>query len=51
MMAEKIIEVAPDVAEVFLGGTETNPAGAVLLPGGGPMHEIPASERSCSPTL
>jgi class 3 adenylate cyclase len=35
MMAEKIIEVEPDVAEVFLGGTETNPAGAVLLPGGG----------------
>src|SRR4029077_15313740 len=35
MMAEKIIEVEADVAEVFLGGTETNPAGAVLLPGGG----------------
>ena len=35
MMPEKIIEVEPDVAEVFLGGTETNPAGAVLLPGGG----------------
>ena len=34
MMAEKIIEVQPDVAEVFLGGTETNPVGAVLLPGG-----------------
>jgi class 3 adenylate cyclase len=35
MVAEKIIEVEPDVAEVFLGGAETNPAGAVLLPGGG----------------
>ena len=35
MMAEKIIEVEPDVAEVFLGGTETNNVGAVLLPGGG----------------
>jgi class 3 adenylate cyclase len=34
MMAEKIIEVEPDVAEVFLGGTETNNVGAVLLPGG-----------------
>jgi class 3 adenylate cyclase len=34
LLAEKIIEVEPDVAEVFLGGTETNPAGAVLLPGG-----------------
>ena len=32
MMAEKIIEVEPEVAEVFLGGTETNAAGAVLLP-------------------
>ena len=35
MLPEKIIEVSPDVAEVFLGGTETNPAGAVILPGGG----------------
>jgi len=33
MIPEKIIEVEPDVAEVFLGGTETNRAGAVLLPG------------------
>ena len=41
MMAEKIIEVAPDVAEVFLGGTETNPAGAVLLPGGGADERDP----------
>jgi class 3 adenylate cyclase len=41
MMAEKIIEVAPDVAEVFLGGTETNPAGAVLLPGGGASDRDP----------
>jgi class 3 adenylate cyclase len=35
MMPEKIIEVEPDVAEVFLGGTETNAAGAVIFPGGG----------------
>ena len=35
MMPEKIIEVEPDVAEVFLGGTETNAAGAVILPSGG----------------
>ena len=41
MMAEKIIEVAPDVAEVFLGGTETNPAGAVILPGGRPNERDP----------
>jgi class 3 adenylate cyclase len=32
-MAEKIIEVQSDVAELFLGGMETNAAGAVLLPG------------------
>lgn len=41
MMPEKIIEVEPDVAEVFLGGTETNPAGAVLLPGGGANERDP----------
>jgi len=41
MMPEKIIEVAPDVAEVFLGGTETSPAGAVLLPGGAPNERDP----------
>jgi len=35
LVAEKIIEVEPNVAEVFLGGTETNSVGAVLLPGGG----------------
>jgi len=35
MIAEKSIEVEPDVAEVFLGGTETNAAGAVIFPGGG----------------
>jgi class 3 adenylate cyclase len=35
MMPEKIIEVQPDLAEGFLGGVETNAAGAVLFPGGG----------------
>jgi class 3 adenylate cyclase len=33
MIPEKIIEVEPEVAEGFLGGVETNAAGAVLLPG------------------
>ena len=47
LLAEKIIEVEPDVAEVFLGGTETNSVGAVLLPSGG----IRESEPSCSRTL
>ena len=41
MMPEKIVEVEPDVAEVFLGGTETSPAGAVLLPGGAPNERDP----------
>jgi class 3 adenylate cyclase len=41
MKAEKIIEVEPEVAEVFLGGTETNPAGAVILPGGGASDRDP----------
>jgi class 3 adenylate cyclase len=36
MMAEKIIQVEPEVADLFLGGNEVNSAGAVLLPGGAP---------------
>jgi class 3 adenylate cyclase len=35
MLAEKIIEVEPELAEAILGSVETNPAGAVILPGGG----------------
>ena len=35
LMAEKIIEVQPELAEGFLGGVETNAAGAVILPSGG----------------
>jgi class 3 adenylate cyclase len=30
--AEKIIEVQPEMAELFLGGSETSPTGAVLAP-------------------
>ncbi|HMJ22480.1 MAG TPA: nickel-binding protein [Terriglobales bacterium] len=33
MLAENIIEVQSDMAELFLGGMESNQAGAVLLPG------------------
>src|SRR3982074_2506698 len=33
MVADNIIEVQPDMAELFLGGMETNSSGAVLLPG------------------
>ena len=33
LVAQKIIEVAPEVAESFLGGSEVDAAGAVILPG------------------
>jgi class 3 adenylate cyclase len=35
MVAEKIIEVQPEVAEGFLGGGDVNAFGAALIPGGG----------------
>ena len=34
MVAEKLIEIQPELAEGFLGGVETNAVGAVILPGG-----------------
>ena len=34
LVASKIIEVSPEIAEGFLGGCEVNPAGAALVPGG-----------------
>ncbi|HUE40945.1 MAG TPA: nickel-binding protein [Chthoniobacterales bacterium] len=33
-VAEKIIQVEPEVADLFLGGSEVNSAGAVVFPGG-----------------
>jgi class 3 adenylate cyclase len=33
LVAGKIIQVEPDVAELFMGGSEVNAAGAVILPG------------------
>ena len=33
-MADKIIQVEPEVADLFLGGSEVSPEGAALLPGG-----------------
>jgi class 3 adenylate cyclase len=33
-VAEKIIQVEAEVADLFLGGSEVNPAGAVVFPGG-----------------
>jgi class 3 adenylate cyclase len=35
LMPDKIIEVHPELAEGFLGGVETNAAGAAVFPGGG----------------
>jgi len=32
-VAEKIIQVEPDVADLFMGGSEVNTTGAVMLPG------------------
>jgi class 3 adenylate cyclase len=34
LVAEKVIQVEPEMAELFMGGSEVNPAGAVVLPGG-----------------
>jgi class 3 adenylate cyclase len=34
MMAAKLIEIQPELAEGFLGGVETNAAGAAILPSG-----------------
>ena len=33
LVADRIIEVTPELAEAFLGGTETTPGGAAILPG------------------
>ena len=35
LMPDKIIEVQPELAESFLGGVETNAAGAAIFPGDG----------------
>jgi class 3 adenylate cyclase len=34
LLASKIIEVSPELAEGFMGTSEVNPAGAALVPGG-----------------
>jgi class 3 adenylate cyclase len=35
LIPDKIIEIQPELAEGFLGGVETNAAGAAIFPGGG----------------
>jgi class 3 adenylate cyclase len=34
LVAEKVIQVQPEMADLFMGGCEVSPAGAALLPGG-----------------
>jgi len=34
LVAERVIQVEPEVADLFLGGSEVNPAGAAVFPGG-----------------
>src|SRR6266404_3109749 len=34
LVAEKVIQVEPEVADLFMGGSEVNLAGAAILPGG-----------------
>ena len=41
LVAEKLIEVEPEIAEGFFGGTEISPWGAVLMPGGKPDERDP----------
>lgn len=41
LVAEKLIEVEPEIAEGFFGGTEISPWGAVLMPGGEPDERDP----------
>ena len=41
LRAGKIITIEPAMAELFLGGSEINPEGAVVLPGGGANDRDP----------
>ena len=41
LLAAKIIEVEPEIAEGFLGGCEVNSAGAALVPGGAENQRDP----------
>lgn len=41
LVAGNLIEVQPEIADGFLGGTEVNPWGAVLMPGGKPDERDP----------
>src|SRR4030095_360894 len=47
MMAQKLIEIQPELAEGFLGGVETNAAGAAILPSGGGARGGPGMPALC----
>ena len=49
-VAEKIIQVEPEVADLFLGGSEVNGEGAVLDPVAQPRRATPESELCSLPT-
>ena len=34
LMPDKVIQIEPEMAELFMGASETNPGGAVMFPGG-----------------
>src|SRR5438874_11477098 len=42
-VAEKIIQVEPELADLFLGGSEVKGEGAVLLPGAAAAARVPGS--------
>lgn len=41
LMPDKVIQVEPEMAELFMGAGETNDAGAAVLPGGSPDDRDP----------
>src|SRR5690348_5725911 len=42
LMPEKVIQIEPEMAELFMGASETNPAGAVVFDGGSADDRDPA---------
>ena len=45
LVAERIIEVSPEIAEGFLGESQINSAGAAIVPGGTENQGDPGSGR------
>src|SRR5437899_4538477 len=51
LLAEKIIEVAPEIAEGFLGEAEVNSAGAAIVPGGSENQRDPGIRTVMFPDI